>query len=122
MIDWGYLKRKYGIDIFPETLLEHTHGGEGVSASELNLSAQPQDAFKLMASEEQAGIHAFMKIQSMKRQLSDLADEDPEFAGLLLGEPLADKSNDHEEKKMFIEVAMAEISDLEKIAIDPDAP
>merc|ERR1712029_97487 len=121
MMDWAFLKRRFGIQIFPDYILELTHSKAGVSIMDTGYKARNVHEDEIMVAEEHAGIHAFMKIQAIQKQLSKLAEEDPEFAAILLGEPVKDKSEDYDAKREFITQNAKEIVDLEKISVDPSA-
>jgi len=121
MMDWAFLKRRFGIQIFPDYILELTHSKAGVSIMDTGYKARNVHEDEIMVAEEHAGIHAFMKIQAIQKQLSKLAEEDPEFAAILLGEPVKAKSEDYDAKKEFITENAKEIVDLEKISVDPSA-
>ena len=56
----------------------------------------------------------------MKDQLSRLSEEDPEFAAILVGDPVERKSGDHQAKKEYIDDALVEMGKLEKIALNPE--
>merc|ERR1719232_644640 len=106
----------YGIKIFPDDFLAITHYADGVS----RMMTPPRPDYdepsaQIISAEENADIHAFMKLRALKEQISRLAEEDPEFAALLVGdEPAAtaNKSGDHQAKKEYIDEALVEISRL----------
>ena len=63
-----------------------------------------------------------LQLRSLKSQLSRLAEDDKEFAAILEGVAVSEKSEYHDEKKQYIDNTLMEISDLEKIAKSPVEP
>ena len=63
---------------------------------------------------------SLFQIRAIKDKLSSLAEEDEEFAGILVGDEIKEKTKHYEAKKEYIDNALVEISLLEKIAMSPD--
>jgi len=124
MIDWRMIKQQYGFQIFPDVWIRFINelGNEGIEKPSNAGRVAIEYSTNVVAAEENANFHAYMKLRSLKDQLSGLAEGDPEFAALLEGRQVESPTPEMNVKKMFIDKAIVEMTNLERIAQAPDAP